>query len=259
MVNTLIALLILVMTLVSSPKASTWQRLASAKPRIMAADYRGNLAELKRLREEVLALSGDPELGYLAHYWAGFASWRIAINGANVGMSMEETRANLDAAAADFDASFTRKKDFADSYAAAASVNGWLVGYFRNDKDAMQKQIDLATRLLKRATELEPDNPRVLWVLGGDYYFRPPSLGGDRKKAVEVYRRAFEVSKDPTTSPLPDWGKPEALMALAFAHVTQTPPDVASANEEARAALKLQPEWSYVRNILLPQIEKASQ
>jgi hypothetical protein len=59
----------------------------------------------------------------------------------------------------------------------------------------------------------------------------------------------------PTTSPLPDWGKPEALMSLAFAHLNQATPDLDSAAEEAHEALRLQPEWSYVRDVLLPQIE----
>ena len=44
------------------------------------ADYRADLEELARLREEVAPLAGDPPRGYLAHSWAGFASWRIAIN-----------------------------------------------------------------------------------------------------------------------------------------------------------------------------------
>jgi hypothetical protein len=46
-------------------------------------------------------------------------------------------------------------------------------------------------------------------------------------------------------------------MSLAFAHLNQAAPDVESAEQEARAALRLQPEWSYVKDILLPQIEKA--
>jgi hypothetical protein len=48
-------------------------------------------------------------------------------------------------------------------------------------------------------------------------------------------------------------------MSLAYAHLHQATPDLASAEEEARAALGLQPTWSYVRDILLPQIEAARQ
>ena len=46
-------------------------------------------------------------------------------------------------------------------------------------------------------------------------------------------------------------------MSLAYAHLHQPTPDLAAAEEEARAALRLQPTWAYVRDILLPQIETA--
>ncbi|MFL6259780.1 MAG: hypothetical protein ACJ76Y_08725 [Thermoanaerobaculia bacterium] len=78
-------------------------------------------------------------------------------------------------------------------------------------------------------------------------------------RAIEIYRRMSEVSPavSDASSPLPDWGKPEALMSLAFSHLNQKPPDLAAASEEAHAALRLQPEWSFVRDVLLPKIEAA--
>jgi len=78
-----------------------------------------DLAGLARLRDEVAPLEGDPALGYLAHYWAGFASWRIAINGASHQMSAEDLKANLQRAKVDFEASIQQKDDFADAHAAA--------------------------------------------------------------------------------------------------------------------------------------------
>lgn len=109
-------------------KASTARQLAAAKQQIMAADYRADLAGLARLREEVARLEGDSALGYLAHYWAGFASWRIATNGASHQMSVPDPKANLQKASADFAASIDQKDDFADAYAAAFLVDGWQVG-----------------------------------------------------------------------------------------------------------------------------------
>jgi hypothetical protein len=60
-----------------------------------------------------------------------------------------------------------------------------------------------------------------------------------------------------TGSPLPDWGKPETLMALAWGNLNAAAPDLAAAYGQAHAALGLQPDWFYVRDILLPQIEVA--
>jgi hypothetical protein len=56
-------------------------------------------------------------------------------------------------------------------------------------------------------------------------------------------------------SPLPDWGRAEALMTLANAHIMKASPDVDAAAVEASEALRLQPDWHYVRDVLMPQIE----
>ena len=174
-------------------------------------------------------------------------------------MSAEDLIANLEKAAADFEASIRLKDDFADGYAAAAGVNGWLGAFdmSRNKSTETPERIKKFWQLLARATELEPDNPRVLWVKAVPLLVLPPEKGGNLNGAIELYRRMDEVSKakSDADSPLPDWGKPEALMSLAYAHLQQS--DLAAAREEAQAALRLQPEWSYVRDILVPQIEAA--
>jgi len=241
-------------------KAPAVRQLAAAKQRIMAADYHADLAGLARLRDEAARLEGDPALGYLAHYWAGFASWRIAINGASHQMSAEDLKANLQKAVADFEASIHQKDDFADAYAAAFLADGWrTVMSVGNDPTVLREQAVRLRPLLKRAKELAPDNPRVLWAEASTYLYSPPEHGGSVQRAIEIYRRMSEVSPavSDAGSPLPDWGKPEALMSLAYAHLSQKPPDLDAAGEEAHAALRLQPEWSYVRDVLLPQIEAA--
>src|SRR2546422_4280154 len=72
-------------TVTSVPTAATTtaaaQELAKLKAKLMSADYRADIDELSRLRDDVARLGNDQDLGYLAHYWSGFASWRMAING----------------------------------------------------------------------------------------------------------------------------------------------------------------------------------
>lgn len=244
---------------VQGARISARQQLTSAKARLMSADYRADLAGLARIRDEITPLHDDCSLGYLAHYWTGFADWRIAINGANHGMQSNELQAHLEKAAADFDASIRQRGDFADSYAAAASVNGWLMVFHRDDAAKMRELITRGGQLLARANELEPDNLRVLWVTGGNFLFKPVEFGGSRDRAIEIYRHAVDLGgTTDARSPLPDWGKPEALMALAYAYANKTPPDTAAARTAAEAALRLQPDWSYVRDVLMPQIVAAT-
>jgi hypothetical protein len=235
------------------------RRLAALKAKVMSADYRADLEELDRLRDESLPLGNERGVGHLAYYWAAFASWRIAMNGANHDMSREDIEAHLQRAVTDFGAAIRQRDDFADGYAALASVHGWLGALNAGDPALLEEHVTRARRLLRRAKELAPDNPRVLWVEGGFHFFRPGATAADQQRAIDIYRRAVELADaaGKTTSPLPDWGKPEALMSVAFVHLKQRSPDFGAAAEEARAALRLQPEWSYVRDVLLPQIEAA--
>ena len=249
--------LLLLFATASAPAPAT--SLAAMKARVMSADYRADIDELARLRDELAKVPDDTELAYLARYWRGFASWRMAINGTNHGMKGDQLAANLKDAASSFYASVRLKNDFADGYAGAALVNSWLATFlFTADPPGFRERISLSETLYARAVALAPDNPRVLWAKGAFALYGPK---GNAARAIEIYREMLKEAErrgvDPA-SPQPDWGKPEALMSLAYAHMSQTPPDLTAAREEANAALKAAPEWSYVRDNLLPQIEEKS-
>lgn len=229
-------------------------KLAGIKAALMAADYRGDLAALAALRLRARQFSSDPKLGYLADYWSGFASWRIVVNGSWANMPAGEAEAHLTDAVADFESSVRKNSRFADSYAGGAAVHGWLGAYKRSDQAAMNDEIAAYKRLLGRALELEPSNPRVLWIEAVPFVVLPPERGGNVDRAIDLYRKMLDVvgPADPE-SPLPDWGRAEALMSMASAYLKKS--DVSTAAEDARAALQLEPEWHYVRDVLIPQID----
>ena len=242
----------------SARKADTERRLLKAKAQIMAADYRANLAELARVRDQMVPLSDDPQWGYLARYWAGFASWRLAINGVNRGIAPGDVKAHLERAAIDLDAAINLRDDFADGYAAAASVNGWLGTMQGGAVAKFRELVTRARQQLARAKELAPANPRVVWVESMTLSGTPVAYGGNPERALQILRQSLQVGDFTAlpTSPLPDWGKPETLMALAWGNLNAAAPDHVAAKDQAQAALRLQPEWFYVREILLPQIEE---
>ncbi len=253
-----ILLLIAVPCWSAAQSTAVERTLVAAKAQLMSADYRADLPRLARVRAQLAPLREDPHWGYLADYWTGFASWRMAINGVAKNMRKQDIKANLDDAVADFEAAARLRADFADAAAAAASVHSWLGYAFADDQTIARVHYQRATELLERALQSAPDNPRVLWVQGGFYLFKPVEFGGDPAHAEKIYERQAQVAPPlDANSPLPDWGKPEAWMSLAFAHLNQTEPDLISARKEAHVALGLQPDWHYVREILIPQIDAA--
>ncbi len=251
------------------------QRLRDIKFKLMSADYRADLEELARGREQLTTLKAHPTLGYLACYWSGFAGIRLAINGSNRQMSNVEMERNLVAALRDLDESIRLKEDFADAHVAAGHIASWMAAIeVRRDPEGMQKfkdkgapaispearaWIDKTWKYLNRARELSPKNPRLPWVEAPIWYNIPPERGGSKEKAIAMYRQAVALARaERVSDPLwPDWGEAEALMSLSWCLLKQSPPDLAGAKESADAALRLHPEWFYVREVLRPQIDKA--
>jgi hypothetical protein len=115
--------------------------------------------------------------------------------------------------------------------------------------------------LYKELEAEAPGNPRVLWVLGPAAWSAPAAAGGSQELAFARYQRgldAVKAQKINSADPLePTWGEPELLMNLAWSNLNKTDPDLAEAEHYARAALKMVPNWHYVRDILLPKIVEA--
>lgn len=238
------------------PAAAAEERLAAIHRAALAADYRADLDELARQRDAAMTLAADRELGYAAHYWAGFAEWRIAINGVNRGMKGREIAGHLERAAASMESSIDMRPDFADAHAALASIEGWLAMIvLPRDEATGRAHWVRSSERLKKARALGPGNPRVLWVWGGVHLFTPKDQGGSVDRAIEIYTEMLAAARaENAASPvLPHWGEPEARMSLAYAHLQNQNAERALA--EAREALRLAPEWAYVRDVLIPQIE----
>jgi hypothetical protein len=227
---------------------------------IKRSDYEGDRAALKRLHAELTPSSDSKNLASREFYWRGFALWRRAINGFNETPTPTDLQDDLNGAIADFNDSLSQDPTFVESKIAEGSCYGYLVYLNMKDPARMQDLIQHSSPLLKDAMATDPDNPRLLWVLGPIRWSSPPERGGGQDKAFELYNRGLEiVRKQPaTTDPLePSWGEPELLMNRAWSNLHRTVPDLKAAQADASAALTLVPYWHYVRDILMPQIQEA--
>lgn len=230
--------------------------------KIQRADYQGDRAALKKLHDELAPQPANAELGSRISYWRGFALWRSAINGFNDSAKPEGLQADLNGAIADFEEAIKQDPASADAKSAEAACLMTLL--FMNQKDAqyVQERIPRLRTLLNEAQTTAPDNPRVLWVVGGGLWYRPVDKGGGQQKAMEIYERGLKIMREKpaakSSNPLePSWGEPELLMNLAWSNLNRTEPDLDAAEKYANEALHLVPDWHYVRDILIPQIHAA--
>jgi hypothetical protein len=260
---------LLSLTVIATAQAQSQAEPPSAQSRdsairiveqIKRADYEGDRAALKRLHGELTPAPDNKMLASRELYWRGFALWRRAINGFNETPTPKDLEEDLNSAITDFNDSLAQDPAFAESKIAAGSCYGYLVYLNMKGQARMQELIQHSSPLLKEAMAADPDNPRLLWVLGPIRWSSPPERGGGQDKAFDLYNRGLDIiRKTPATSdPLqPSWGEPELLMNRAWSHLHRTTPDLKAAQADAAAALALVPYWHYVRDILMPQIQEA--
>jgi hypothetical protein len=235
------------------------QDLARLVPAIRAADYRGDRPALDRLEAELGRLSGSGLEEYRL-YWRGFARWRRAINGFNEKPAPGDLGADLEAAVGHFRAALEKRPGWVE--ARLALLGCWGNQIYVAGEDAARRQAILAEAIpASKALEADgADNSRALWILGGLQLWAATNRGGDPQKAAATLRRGVEAAYREALAGVrpawaPTWGGPENLMDLAFLYSRTAPGNRAAAIAYAEGAVTAVPEWHYVRDILLPQIE----
>lgn len=112
------------------------------------------------------------------------------------------------------------------------------------------------TSMMKEASVADSTNPRV-WIVYGTMKLNTPSFfGGSVEDAQKFFTRAVAIfeSTKPADQLQPDWGYLDALVwqAKSFEKSEQ--------NQEAikayKKALTIEPKFLWVKNVLLPSVEK---
>ncbi len=230
---------------------------------VIRADYQGDRAALARLEAELGTVPTDRAIDARVTYWRGFALWRRAINGFNDSIAPPELDADLVRAIVHFDDSARQDPTFAEPLIGKLSCLG-LRAFVARDNAALSAEIiaDYKT-VIAAAQRLAKDNPRFVWAAGPSQWYMVSTLPEAERPAqqaalIERYERALATARaektKPATALMPTWGEPELLMNIAWSHLNKTTPDRALAEKYAREALALVPDWKYVRDILLPQI-----
>ena len=235
-------------------------RLAELAAAVLNADYRGDRPALANLEAELGRLDVPTRVEY-RDYWRGFALWRRAMNGFNEKPAPDDLASDLEKAVARFKASQEVRPEWIEAKLAMVGCWGSLL-YLAGQDEARQKAIlDEAVPGFRWLRENAGDNPRALWIKGGMEMFTPPAKGGDPMKAAATLRQGVagawreSLAGAPPPSWVPTWGGPENLMNLAFLYSHGLKPDRELALAYAEGALTSVPEWHYVRDVLLPQIE----
>jgi hypothetical protein len=245
----------------ASPDSTLERRLSGLVAQVRSADYRGDRAALARLDAELAALP-DGRLSEYRDYWRGFALWRRVLNGFNEKPRPDDLVADVQGAIARFKSALAAHPDWIEAKLALVGCWGNLIYLTGNDAEKKKAILEEAGPTFQFIMANAGDNPRALWIKGGMEMAAPPPVGGDFAKAATTLRYGVacaareSLASAATPAWVPTWGGPENLMNLAWA-CSKDPknPDRAAALAYAEGALVAVPEWHYVREVMLPQIE----
>jgi hypothetical protein len=238
----------------STPSARE-ARLAALAAQVTSADYRGDRPALARLDSELGELEGAALAEY-REYWRGFALWRRAINGFNETPTPDDLASDLEKAVDRFHASLAARPGWIEPR--IGMVGCWASLIYLAGKDEAKKEAILA-RFREEGQGLKEEgkqNPRMLWLMAGSQFWH-----GDPVAAIATCNQglaaAWAEGTSRTARPpwVPTWGGPENLMSLGYFWSHGAAKNKQLALAYAQGAATAVPEWHYVRDILIAQIQ----
>jgi hypothetical protein len=234
-----------------APAADDWSATIAG---IERAAIEGSATSLKHGREDLLRRASALSVGNhapLVQYAIAYTAWRMASLSAVPG---GERNAVLDDGVERLQTEVNANPRDAEALALLGGLYALQIGR------APLKAIVLGSRVsgtLDRAAELAPTNPRVALQAGISAFHTPAAFGGGTGKAERLLRHSVQLfAQEPLDQPWPNWGRVDAHAWLG--QVLARKGDRTAARAEYDTALALAPNSGWVKNVLVPALERGA-
>ena len=223
--------------------------IVSGKQMLESANDLDSMYAARATFERALADTGLVAWG---HYYIALADYRIA--GLLEGESKDPSE-HLNAAVEHLKKATEIDPQAAEAHALLSSVYGWQIGLSPMKTMLLGPRVGKAAR---KAKQLAPDNPRVVLSAAISDFNTPEMFGGSKEKGLQGFQRAAELfaQEEPTDPIRPVWGHREAYAWLGIAYQNQG--ELESARAAFEKALEIDPDFGWVKDWLLPELEKAN-
>ncbi|MFT3783992.1 MAG: hypothetical protein QM790_18425 [Nibricoccus sp.] len=114
-----------------------------------------------------------------------------------------------------------------------------------------------SSALIGKALRRAPGSPRVMFFQGVVLVMTPEMFGGDLDGGIKLLERADAAFEKQPEEALIHWGHAEALAWLGIAK--QKHGDVVGARKAWEHALAIEPEYGWVKYVLLPSLNRTSE
>jgi tetratricopeptide (TPR) repeat protein len=224
--------------------------LRQTKAQIREATNKGSMESLKKARAWAKRATGG-EREALAHYYAALADYRM------VNQLPEDNEDRREQVVEDAISHLKRATEIdstmADAWALLSGCYGQMMGM--NPMQGMSLG-PKSSEAMETAKEHGPDNPRV-WIIDGTSDFYTPSMfGGDKEQALKKFKKAARLAEEESTDDplMPSWGHAEAHAWIGLAHMNAERYD--QARTAFKTALNINPDYGWVKHVLLPKAKK---
>lgn len=252
-----IAASLLAVPLASVEGTSERATLIEARNLAYDANFRNDQAGLRSAIATIESLTNAPNDAAYVHYYLWWSYWALAgsqYQAQDLTAALQSGTTSLEHARLAV-AARERDPEFQTALANALVVVGVL-----GHKIADAAFIAELKSVRLRALELGPANPRVLWMDAGFIFNSPPESGGSRERGLaraEEALKLFDAESDATAvDPIaPRWGGALAHGWIANMYLTATPPQKDKARAAAETALRMRPDFWYVRDQVMPKLQ----
>lgn len=211
-----------------------------------------NPDKMRAARAYFERLLSDTTYPWLVHYYIGFTDMRLFHHSLSEN-DKEKAKLFIDNGIEHLEKAIEIKDDFGEGYALLSSLLGNKIGL--NPILGMTLGIK-SGRMISRAFQLAPENPRVSLIAGQSHYYTPKMFGGGKEKAMEMLNKAvefFQSFKSP--SPLyPSWGYDEAYAYKGIIYTDWEKWDEAKKSFEK--GLEINPNNDWIKMSLIPVMEE---
>lgn len=210
--------------------------------------------ELMQARAYFERLLNQPEKTWLIRYYIALADYRMVSFYFGKGMK-DQAKSFVEDGIEQLEAGLELQNNFAEAHSLVSALYGNKIAFKPLQAMSLGPKSGLA---MTKALKLAPDNPRNYLISGWSAYFTPKMFGGGLEKARTHFQKAIALYDSFTVSELtlPDWGHAEAYAWLGLLQARQKEWDAARKNYAA--ALALNPDYGWVKAVLLPDLEKKS-
>ena len=226
--------------------------IVSGKQMLQAGENAGDLDAMYAARATFERALADTGLSAWGHYYIALTDYRIA--GLLEGESKDPSE-HLNAAVDHLKKATEIDPQAAEAYSLLSSVYGWQIGLSPMKSMLLGPK---SGKAIQKAKQLAPDNPRVVLSAAISDFNTPEMFGGSKEKGLQGLQRAAELfaQEEPTDPIQPVWGHREAYAWLGIAYQGQGEQESARAAFEK--ALEIDPDFGWVKDWLLPELEKAN-